>query len=81
MNSALMRTWSELLDGIDGILFDMDGVLLDTEAIYTEATRRLLGPLADRFDFRLKEKMMGRAPHIAAKILLDGVGSPMSVDE
>jgi pseudouridine 5'-phosphatase len=81
MTSGLMRCWSELLDGVDGILFDMDGVLLDTEAIYTEATRRLLGPLADRFDFRLKEKMMGRAPHVAAKILLDGVGSTMSVGE
>jgi pseudouridine 5'-phosphatase len=70
-----------LLTDVDGILFDMDGVLLDTESLYTEATRRILGPLADRFDFRLKEKMMGRAPQIAAKILLEGVGSTMSIEE
>lgn len=77
----MSTTLDSILAGIDGILFDMDGVLLDTEALYTEATRRLLGPLADRFDFRLKEKMMGRAPQIAAKILLEGVGSSMSIDE
>lgn len=77
----MTKTLDELLEGIDGVLFDLDGVLLDTEITYTEATRQILGPLADRFDFALKAKMMGRAPNIAAKILLDGVGSTMSPDE
>ncbi|OQX69432.1 MAG: hypothetical protein B6A08_04960 [Sorangiineae bacterium NIC37A_2] len=77
----MKKTLDELLDGIEGVLFDLDGVLLDTEITYTEATRQILGPLADRFDFALKSKMMGRAPHIAAKILLEGVGSTMTPDE
>ncbi len=77
----MKKTLDELLDGIEGVLFDLDGVLLDTEITYTEATRQILGPLADRFDFALKAKMMGRAPHIAAKILLEGVGSTMTPDE
>lgn len=71
----------DILDGIEGILFDMDGVLLDTEDLYTEATREILGPLGERFDFRLKEKIMGRDPLIAAQTLLDGVGSQMSVED
>lgn len=77
----MKKTLDELLDGIEGVLFDLDGVLLDTEVTYTEATRQILGPLADRFDFALKARMMGRAPHVAAKILLEGVGSTMTPDE
>lgn len=77
----MTKTLDELLDGIEGVLFDLDGVLLDTEITYTQATRQILGPLADRFDFALKAKMMGRAPSVAAKILLDGVGSTMTPDE
>lgn len=71
----------QVLAGVDAVLFDLDGVLLDTETIYTEATRRVLGPLADRYDFSVKERLMGRAPHIAAKILLESVGSSMTPAE
>lgn len=71
----------EILTDVDGVLFDMDGVLLDTEAIYSEATKRVLGPLADKFDWRVKERMMGRAPLEAARILIEAVGSPLTPAE
>lgn len=76
--SALLE---EVLEGIEGVLFDLDGVLLDTEEIYTEATRRVLGPLADRYDFALKARLMGRAPLEAARILVETVGAPMTPEE
>lgn len=72
------RLRPSVLDGIRGVLFDMDGVLLDTEAIYSEATREVLGELAPRFDWRIKERMMGRAPLEAATILVEAVGAPYS---
>jgi pseudouridine-5'-monophosphatase len=71
----------EVLVGVRGVLFDMDGVLLDTESIYTEATIRVLGPLASKYTFQVKQKLMGRAPLIAAKILLEEVGSDLTPEE
>jgi len=70
-----------LFDGIDAVLFDMDGVLLDTERLYTEATRRVLGDAADRYDYALKERLMGRAPLEAARILVETLGLDMTPSE
>jgi pseudouridine-5'-monophosphatase len=70
-----------LLSGARGVLFDMDGVLLDTEGIYTEATRRVLGPDADRFTFRVKEKLMGRSPLESATILVRELDLALSAEE
>jgi pseudouridine-5'-monophosphatase len=72
---------AEVLEGVTAVLFDMDGVLLDTEDLYTQATRQVLGPLGDRFDWRIKERMMGRAPLVAAQILIDALDVPMSPQE
>lgn len=72
---------TQLLEGVTAVLFDMDGVLLDTEELYTLATKRVLGPLGDRFDWRIKERMMGRAPLIAARILIEALDVPMSPEE
>lgn len=72
---------SHVLDGVTAVLFDMDGVLLDTEDLYTRATRQLLGPLGDRFDWRVKERMMGRAPLEAARILVEAVDAPFTPQE
>lgn len=70
-----------VLEGISAVLFDMDGVLLDTEELYTRATRQVLGPLGDRFDWRIKERMMGRAPLEAARILIEALDVPLTPQE
>ncbi len=62
---------SHLLSDIDAVIFDLDGVLLNTEDTYTEATREILAERADEFTWELKSTLMGRAPRDAAQILID----------
>lgn len=81
MQNLLQMSFPSLLDGIDAVLFDMDGVLLDTEPLYTEATKRVLGDAADRYDFRLKERLMGRAPLEAARLLVEALALDMTPAE
>lgn len=44
-------------------IFDMDGVLLDTEPLYTVAFDRVLSPLGHRLEPALKREIMGRRVH------------------
>ncbi|EEB09089.1 haloacid dehalogenase-like hydrolase [Schizosaccharomyces japonicus yFS275] len=63
-------------------LFDMDGLLIDSEAVYTESTNIILkrynkGP----FSMKVKAQMMGRPGPSAARLFLDWSGIPMEPTE
>mmetsp|Transcript_20908 Transcript_20908/g.57978 ORF Transcript_20908/g.57978 Transcript_20908/m.57978 type:complete len:231 (+) Transcript_20908:96-788(+) len=52
-------------------LFDMDGLLLDTESFYTVVQQEILSKYGKTFTWELKAKMMGKKALDAAKILVD----------
>ncbi|KAJ1978785.1 hypothetical protein H4R34_003072 [Dimargaris verticillata] len=63
-------------------IFDMDGLLLDTERIYTEVTQTLLDPYDCQFNWATKAKMMGRTTHDqSVRILLEDTKAPLTADE
>lgn len=64
-----------------GIIFDLDGTLLDTEPLYTEATQMLLNPFDHTFTLQLKKRCMGRDSKISAQIVIDEFDLDMSVDD
>ena len=66
---------------IDLVLFDMDGLLLDTESVYTEVTQEIIGRFGYTFDWSLKQEMMGQKEEDAAKILIETLGLSMTVQE
>ncbi|KAG2491263.1 hypothetical protein HYH03_010468 [Edaphochlamys debaryana] len=59
---------------ITHVLFDMDGLLLDTEGAYTIAQEKVLAPLGKAFTWELKAGMMGRGALEAAEWLLGRLG-------
>ena len=56
---------------ISYILFDMDGLLLDTERLYTVAQQKILDRFNIQFTWEVKSKMMGRKALDAINVMLD----------
>jgi len=56
------------------LLFDMDGLLLDTERLYTVATQKILEPYGKEFTYDFKLKLMGRKQGEAAAMLISHYG-------
>ena len=61
---------------IKAILFDMDGLLLDTESIYTEVTQMIVGRYGKVFDWSVKSHMIGRDSYDAASYLVKALDLP-----
>jgi HAD superfamily hydrolase (TIGR01509 family) len=66
---------------ITHVIFDLDGVLLDTEKFYTAATQDILKPYGLSLDWDTKSRMIGRDVRVAAQILIDALQLPLSVTE
>jgi pseudouridine-5'-monophosphatase len=62
-------------------LFDLDGVLLDTEGLYTAAAQEIVGRYGKVFDWSIKQHTMGRDAKLGAKILLDHLDVPLTPEE
>ncbi|KAJ8030441.1 Pseudouridine-5'-phosphatase [Holothuria leucospilota] len=66
---------------ISHIIFDMDGLLLNTETIYEEVYRSLVEKYGKPYPFELKVKCMGRKASEAAQVIIDDLDLPISVQE
>ncbi len=63
------------------VIFDMDGVLLDTEPFYTEVTRRIVGRYGKTFDWSIKGNMIGRSALASARYLVDTLELPIAPEQ
>ncbi len=63
------------------VVFDMDGVLLDTERFYTEVTQTIVGRWDKVFDWSVKGNMIGRPARDSARYLVETLGLPITPDE
>ncbi|GES90572.1 (DL)-glycerol-3-phosphatase 2 [Rhizophagus clarus] len=59
----------------------MDGLLLDTERIYTEVTAEILSRFGKTYGWELKSKLMGLRQQDAADLLIKETGISMTSDE
>jgi len=63
---------------ISCLIYDMDGLLLDTEGIYTEVTQQIVGEYGKVFDWSIKKKIIGRRSIQAAEIIVESLDLPIS---
>ncbi len=62
-------------------IFDMDGLLLDTEILYTEVTQEIVGRFGKVFDWSIKANMIGRPAADSAKYLVETLDLPITPDQ
>ncbi|WP_411023503.1 HAD hydrolase-like protein, partial [Salmonella sp. s51228] len=55
-------------------MFDLDGLLLNTEPIYTEVTQSIIGRFGKVYTWDVKSKVIGKIPAEATRTLLEGLG-------
>jgi pseudouridine 5'-phosphatase len=66
---------------IDAVIFDLDGVLLDTEPLYTLATGAVVAEFGKTYEWALKRRVMGRGPLEAAQLVARELELPISAEE
>ncbi|KAL8168103.1 hypothetical protein V2J09_009602 [Rumex salicifolius] len=68
---------------ITHVIFDMDGLLLDTEKFYTEVQEIILARYNKTFDWSLKAKMMGMKAIEAARVFVEetGISESLSAED
>jgi len=63
------------------VIFDLDGTLVDSEQMYTEATQAVIGEFGVTFDPSIKQRVIGRGATAAAQILIDSLNLPLTPQE
>jgi pseudouridine-5'-monophosphatase len=63
------------------VIYDMDGLLLDTERFYTEVTQKIVGRYGKVFDWSVKSHMVGRPAIESARYLVATLDLPIAPEE
>ncbi|MBY0274314.1 HAD-IA family hydrolase [Candidatus Binatia bacterium] len=63
------------------VIYDMDGLLLDTERFYTEVTQEIVGRYGKTFDWSVKSNMVGRPAIESARYLVATLELPITAED
>ena len=66
---------------ITHVLYDLDGLLLDTEPFYTEVTQSIVSRYGHTFDWSIKSRMIGKKASESARILVEALKLPITPDD
>jgi pseudouridine-5'-monophosphatase len=66
---------------ITHLIYDMDGVLLDTEPFYTQAIQEIVQKYGHDFDWSIKAKMLGRDSMDSARLLVKTLDLPITPED
>ena len=63
------------------VIFDLDGTLIDTEALYSEAGQRVVGRYGATYDLETKREIMGGDTQAGARHVVQKLGLPITPDQ
>ena len=66
---------------ITSVIFDLDGVLLDTEPLYSDAIAEVTARHGKVYDWSIKSQCIGRDTEESSRIIVDALGLPLSPAE
>lgn len=66
---------------IKAVIFDMDGLLLDTEGIYTEVTQIIAERYGRTYDWGIKQHIIGRGAQDLADYVVKALDLPITAAE
>lgn len=82
LNSTLRRSSTRPhFRPVSHCLFDMDGLLLDTEFIYENSVREICRSFNKEYPLDVRMKVMGTQEQITAEIVINDLSLPISVAE
>lgn len=76
-----LSTASTMAPLITHVIYDNDGLLLDTEPFYTKAHQIIAARYGKVFDWTTKSKMIGLRAEDSARVLIDALQLPFTVEE
>ena len=76
-----MNTPRTVVGPIKAVIFDMDGLLLDTEGIYTEVTQIIAERYGRTYDWGIKQHIIGRGAQDLAEYIVKALDLPITWQE
>ena len=66
---------------INAVIFDMDGLLLDTEIFYTQVTQQIAARFGKTFDWSVKAQMIGLPAKESSRYLVEALDLPITPEQ
>jgi pseudouridine-5'-monophosphatase len=69
------------LKPITHLIYDFDGLLLNTEPIHAQVNQTIAARYGKTFDTSVRTKVMGRRAHDSARVIIDMLSLPLTVQD